>query len=169
MGLPVYRERSPVVPSPQTKLPVVCPYASAGVGNADPRRDDPHRQPQANVWARQSQALEDPSRLPDGQPSEVHSAPNSNPTGVPGSLFWRSGPRQLASRERNDRSATESDQRGTAASFGRYTQRLVRSQPGSREYDDEMRAAELVDMYFQELYRFSRVRQQEPASQLQPI
>lgn len=55
------------------------------------------------------------------------------------------------------RSARQTQEiRGSAAS--RFTQRLVRSQPGTREHDDELRAAELVDMYFQEMQRYSRTR-----------
>lgn len=85
----------------------------------------------------------------DGQ---ILEGPQTAPQGAPiPSNVRRSAARQIA------------EARGSAAS-SRYTQRLVRSQPGTREYDDELRAAELVDLYFQELHRYNRARH-EPIGQ----
>lgn len=152
MGIPLYRERTAPAPSPQAKLPVVCPYASPNHGNTRH-----HHHHHLSGLAQRAHPI-----VFDAAPPQVEG--QSPEQAAIATRVWRNVPRQHISRDRPDRSTTESHERSTAAS-GRYTQRLVRSAPGSREYEDEIRAAELVDIYFQELHRYSRTRQEEVGGQ----
>lgn len=186
MGIPLYREQSALAPFPQVKLPAACPYAASLTHAA--RRHHHHR-PGAGTHQQElpvvavAAAAADPdllaleSRGPETRtataPLSPSSSTSSSSTSSPAAIsrhLWRQMPRVHNARERATavvvvERPTESHERSTAApaTLGRYTQRIVRSPPGTREFEDEHRAAELVDLYFQELGRIRASSSQQSA------
>ena len=136
MGIPLYRERSCIAAASQVKIPAVCPYATS-TGTHTPRQHHHHHTAQQADASRESTAQDTPQGIARALESSAASG-----------RVWRSAPRAVPPTRSSDRTA-ESHERSTA----RYTSRIVRSQPGTREHEDELRAAELVELYFSELTR----------------
>lgn len=155
MGIPLYRERHCYSAAAQSKLPSSCPYmgpvqvAPLQVGPAHSHTSGRHHHHHVQAPQQPEQTQELPAHQQQRQPPTEQSGASELAVAAAGRI-WRSTSRQAShSRDRAGERPVESHERSTA----RFTSRIVRSTPGSREHDDELRAAELVDLYFQELSR----------------
>lgn len=145
MGIPLYREPSPVAPSPQVKLPVVCPYASTTSSGTHARNLRQHAHQYLISASQRSPTMDDlvPITI-DGQiPESMLEGPIAIP--APAGGVRRSVPRQAAEGR-------------VPSAASRHTQRIVRSQPGTSEHEIELRAAEMFEQYLQEFHRYERPR-----------